>query len=75
MALYDNAISIAKEYMGPAGQQFLDRQIKEHLKLDPAELDPANLADLSKWCFTSGRLFIDSDLAKEFQEKIRALAG
>jgi hypothetical protein len=74
MSLYDNAVVIAKEYIGPAGQQFLDRQLVTHLKLDPAELNSTNLADLSKWCFTSGRLIIDSDLAKEFQDKILALA-
>jgi hypothetical protein len=74
MTLYDNAVAIAKEYIGPAGQQFLDRQLITHLKLDPAGLNPTNLADLSKWCFTSGRLIIDSDLAKEFQDKILALA-
>ena len=74
MTLYDNAVTIAKEYIGPAGQQFLDRQLTTHLDLNPAELTDTNLAELSKWCFTSGRLIIDSELAKEFQDKILALA-
>jgi len=75
MALYDDAVNIAKGYIGPAGQQFIDRQITTHLKLNPADLNRSNLIELSRWCFTSGRLIIDAEQAKEFQEKINALAA
>ena len=74
MALYDNTVTIAKEYIGPAGQQFIDRQLTTHLNLTPADLNSSNLIELSKWCFTSGRLIIDSEQAKEFQERIVSLA-
>jgi hypothetical protein len=74
MALYDDVVTIAKTYIGPAGQQFIDRQLTTHLNLKPTDLTGANLADLSKWCFTSGRLIIDSNQATEFSDKVKALA-
>ena len=74
MALYDNAVNLAKEYIGPAGQRFLDRQISSHLKLNPSELTRSNLPELSKWCFISGRLLIDEKQAVEFRDKISSLA-
>ena len=73
MALYDDVVEIAKEYIGPAGQQFIDRQLSTHLNLTPAELNTSNLFELSKWCFTSGRLIIDAEEAKSFQGRINAL--
>jgi hypothetical protein len=74
MALYDEAVTIAKAYIGPVGQQFLDRQLTTHLNLKPAELSSANIPDLSKWCLASGRLVIDVKQATEFSEKIKMLA-
>jgi hypothetical protein len=74
MALYDDVVTIAKEYIGPAGQKFIDRQMESHLNLTPAELNKTNLFELSKWCFASGRLIIDAEEARSFQGRINALA-
>jgi hypothetical protein len=74
MALYDEAVTIAKGYIGPAGQQFLDRQLSTHLNIKPGDLAASNLGDLGKWCFTSGRLIIDEKQATEFSDKIKTLA-
>jgi hypothetical protein len=74
MALYDEAVAVAKGYIGPAGQQFIDRQLTSHLNLKPTDLTASNLADLAKWCFASGRLVIDENQATEFSEKVKSLA-
>jgi hypothetical protein len=74
MSLYDDVVTIAKEYIGPAGQKFIDRQLESHLNITPTELDSSNLFELSKWCFASGRLIIDPEEAKSFQGKVNALA-
>ncbi|MHB8104175.1 MAG: hypothetical protein ACYDG5_01355 [Dehalococcoidales bacterium] len=74
MALYEDVVTIAKSYIGPAAQQFLDRQLATHLNVKSADLAAANLAELSKWCFTSGRLIIDEKQATEFSDKVKALA-
>ncbi|MBN1161641.1 MAG: hypothetical protein JXA17_06830 [Dehalococcoidales bacterium] len=74
MSLYDDVVTIAKEYIGPAGQKFIDRQLESHLNLSPAELNKASLFELSKWCFASGRLIIDAEEARSFQGRVNALA-
>jgi hypothetical protein len=74
MSLYDDAVAIAKGYIGPVGQQFLDRQLSSHLNIKPTDLASPHIADLAKWCFTSGKLVIDANQATEFSDKIKALA-
>ena len=73
MALYDDAVKLAKEYIGPAGQKFIDRQISSHLSIEPAQLAAGNMAELAKWCLSSGKMLIGDDKAAEFSEKIKAL--
>jgi hypothetical protein len=73
MALYEKTVELSKKYLGPAGQQFLDRQIKSHLSMEPQQIAAGNLAELSKWCFISGKLIIDEKQAAEFSEKIKTL--
>ena len=73
MALYDEAVKLAKSYVGPVGQQFIDRQLSAHLNVKPADLNPMSLPELSKWCFFSGRLLIGDKQAEEFKTKVMAL--
>ena len=73
MPLYDDVVKIAKAYIGPAGQKFTDRQISSHLSVSPSEINAGNLEELAKWCFTSGKMLIGNDKAKEFSEKVKAL--
>ncbi len=74
MALYDNVVSVAKEYIGPAGQKFVDRQISSHLGVSPAEITNANLEELAKWCLSSGKMLIGDDKASEFSQKVKTIA-
>lgn len=47
--LYLQAVQVAEEYLGPAGERFLRRQIEEHLHITPEELRQKNLSRLIKW--------------------------
>lgn len=73
MALYDDVVNLAKAYLGPAAQKFVDRQIKGHLDTDKSQLDKSHLDELAKWCYTSGKLLMDEGKAREFSEKVKAL--
>jgi hypothetical protein len=73
MAIYDEAVKLAMNYIGPMGQKFIDRQLEFHLKIGPAELTADKLVDLSKWCSTSGGLLIGDKQAAEFGDKIKVL--
>lgn len=73
MALYDDVVNIAKQYLGPAAQKFVDRQISGHLSVDKSQLTAAHMEELAKWCYTSGKLLMDDAKAQEFSRKIKAL--
>lgn len=73
MGLYDDVVNLAKTYMGPAAQKFVDRQIKGHLEVDKAQLDSSHLEELAKWCYTSGKLLMDEGKAQDFSQKVKAL--
>ena len=73
MALYDDVVNVAKQYLGPAAQKFVDRQIKGHLAVDKSQLGPEHLEELAKWCYTSGKLLMDDAKAQEFSQKVKAL--
>jgi hypothetical protein len=72
--LYDSAVEVAKEYMGPSAKDFIDRQLSNHLKIKPEELDVINIKDLAKWCFYSGKLYLRDDAkAHEFEAEVANL--
>lgn len=48
-ALYDEAVKICEEYLGPAGERFLRRQISTHLGIAPELLTKRNLPKLANW--------------------------
>lgn len=74
MSMYDDVIEIAKRYMGPAAERFVNRQITGHLnKAVSSELAAGDLEELAKWCFVSGRLVMSEERAKEFGERVRKL--
>lgn len=47
--LYKKAVVISEEYLGPAGERFLRRQIDTHLGIKPESLDKQHLPKLIKW--------------------------
>ena len=47
--LYAKAVQVTEEYLGPAGERFLRRQIEEHLNIKPEDLQEKNLSKLINW--------------------------
>jgi hypothetical protein len=67
MALYDDVLAISREYLGPAADRFLTKQITGKLSLaDKGDLTSAHLDELAKWCHTSGSKFLDESQASEY---------
>lgn len=74
MALYDNVLSLCKNYFGPGAEKFITRQITVHLNMEsPEHLSEQHLEELAKWCFISGKLMIAEADAQELSERIKAL--
>jgi hypothetical protein len=74
MALYDDVLAVSREYLGPAAQRFLDRQISDRLDLVKKEdLALRHLDELAKWCQSSGALYLADGKAAEYAARLTAL--
>ena len=74
MTLYDQVLKVASQYLGPAAEKFVQRQIKSHLNLtSPQALSAQNLPDLARWCEISGALVMDKEKAAEFRSRVQAI--
>ena len=72
MPLYNDVLTVAKAYMGPAAGRFMDRQLSA-LGIEQTLLGPQDLEALGGRCYTSGKLLMDDSKAREFSEKIKKL--
>lgn len=54
--LYDEVVSITYDYLGPAADRFVIRQIRNHLDKDPAKLQRKDLQQLIDWIQLAMRL-------------------
>jgi hypothetical protein len=74
MALYDDVLAVSREYLGPAAERFLSRQISERLDLPSKEdLAAHHMEELAKWCQSSGSLYLDDAKAAEYASKVKRL--
>lgn len=48
-SLYEETVKVCEEYLGPAGERFIRRQITTHLGITPESLDKRNLPKLVNW--------------------------
>ncbi|MEJ0072490.1 MAG: hypothetical protein WDN27_00105 [Candidatus Saccharibacteria bacterium] len=58
-SLYDDVVAITYDYLGPAADRFVVRQIRNHLQKDPAELRRQDLRQLIDWIQLAMRLISD----------------
>jgi hypothetical protein len=55
-SLYDDVVTITYDYLGPAADRFVVRQIRNHLQKDPSELRHDDLRQLIDWIQLAMRL-------------------
>ncbi len=55
-SIYDDVVSITYEYLGPAADRFVVRQIRNHLQKDPSQLRREDLRQLIDWIQLAMRL-------------------
>lgn len=48
-SLYDDVVTITYDYLGPAADRFVVRQIRNHLQKDPSRLERDDLRQLIDW--------------------------
>ncbi len=72
--LYEQVIVIMEEYLGPAAERFIARQITFHLHKSPDELTPDDLPKLIEWTkVTLGLLTEDRDIIDEYATRMSKL--
>ena len=59
-SLYDDVVTITYDYLGPAADRFVVRQIRNHLQKDPSRLEREDLRALIDW-IRLAMLLISSD--------------
>lgn len=75
VTLYQQAVTITSEYLGPAAERFINRQLTYHLGKDPQELTKQDIPELAEWVKVSIAILTEDDaLVKEFTKRIMNLA-
>ncbi len=74
--LYENILGITTDYLGPAAQRFIDRQIAFHLHKKPDEITKDDLPNLVGWVSISlASLTEDTNAVKDCADRISDLAS
>lgn len=73
-SLYDDVVTITYDYLGPAADRFVVRQIRNHLKKDPSELQNRDLKQLIDWIQLAMRLISnDGDIVDRYVADLESL--
>lgn len=75
-SLYERAVRITEEYLGPAGERFLRRQIATHIGIEPEKLRKKDVEELVNWSALAFALLTsDASEVKGFTADLTALSG
>ncbi len=73
-SLYKQAVEISEEYLGPAGERFIRRQITTHLGTEPEKLAKKDVPQLVNWVGLAFALLTNNQAEVEgFTEDLLAL--
>lgn len=73
--LYEDILVITQDYLGPAAQRFIDRQIAFHLNKKPQEITKEDVPNLVEWVsVTLASLTEDTNAVKNCSSRISDLA-
>jgi hypothetical protein len=74
--LYESVVKITYEYLGPAAERFIDRQVRNHLHKEPKNLTKKDLSGLIDWVQVAVSLLSnDAKLVEEYIYSLKKLAG
>lgn len=73
--LYEDVVCICEEYLGPAGERFIRRQISSHLEIEPETLTKQQLPQLVSWASIAFALITSNTKeVDDFTEALLSLA-
>jgi hypothetical protein len=72
--IYQQAVEITKDYLGPAAERFISRQIIFHLQKDPEDLSKKDIPQLAEWVKVSISILTeDKKMVDDFTKRILKL--
>jgi len=72
--LYQDVVNVARYYFGPVSERFISRQIRQHLKKEPDQLQKKDLAKLINWIKLAMSLLVeDEEVVKRFVGELKQL--
>ena len=74
-SIYRQAVEITQDYLGPAAERFLNRQIVFHLEKSPTSLTKQDIPQLTEWVKVSISILTeDKEMVDSFSRRIMGLA-
>lgn len=74
VSLYSSVIQITADYLGPAADRFIDRQIENHLNKLPKDLNKKDLEILIDWAKVAIALLTeDKSVVDEYSRRLANL--
>lgn len=72
--IYQQTVLITKDYLGPAAERFISRQIVFHLRKDPELLTKEDIPKLAEWVKVSIAILTeDKKMVDDFTKRILKL--
>ncbi|HJQ08753.1 MAG TPA: hypothetical protein VJ836_04715 [Candidatus Saccharimonadales bacterium] len=72
--IYEQVVDISRDYLGPAGERFMRRQINTHLRKEPEDLTVNDIPELINWTrLTLALLTDDTRLIDSFTDRLTSL--
>lgn len=74
-SLYTRMVEVTTDYLGPAAERFITRQINTHLHKSPDEITPGDIEKLTEWVKVAIALLTeDSKMVDDFTNSLMELA-
>lgn len=72
--LYQRVVDTSVEYLGPAAERFIRRQIMTHLSKEPEEITRRDIPELTSWVkLTFALLTENQELVEAYAEDLRSI--
>lgn len=72
--LYASVVEVTRDYLGPAAERFIDRQIVNHLGIKPGKLKSEHMKKLNEWLRVAFSILTDDQqMIDEYFKRINTL--
>ena len=72
---YLEVVQLTERYLGQVAERFIQRQVRNHLHIEPVQLKPQDLPRLISWIeATLAVITDDHQLINDYLEELKALA-